>query len=236
MKSNPNRVSAFAVTGFALIFAVVIFCAGGFGDRTAAAETDSSRANAKVCLSVLDQTGASEVAFNPRLNPGPGKSIVTHAVANVPCVLLVVAFNQGDGQLANDWRPQFKELAEEWEEVILPSDKAAWRWEVKTPPFDFYVLFLSAGSASAHEIKALVAAMQDLKEDKSVLRLQANKLHELISRAAGDSDPGKHRATATVTEIHGVTRGQKEFPWRGYAAKVYFDDQNAGLLVFPSGA
>ena len=77
--------------------------------------------------------------------------------------------------------------------------------------------------------------MQDPTEEQSVLKLQTNKLHELISRAAGDSDPSKHRATTTVTEVHGITRGPNEFLWRSFASKVYFNDRNSGLLVFPSG-
>jgi len=144
-----------------------------------------------------------------------------------------VALNQGDGQLAYGWRPQFAELDEEWEEVRLPQKNPVWRWEARAEPFDLYVLFLSASSPLAPEIKRLVAAMQDPTD--SVLKLQTNKLHELISRAAGDSDPSKHQATTTVTEVHGITRGPNEFLWRSFASKVYFDDRNSGLLVFRSG-
>lgn len=233
MKRNTYRRCA--VAGVEMFFVMVYFCSLGFGELKAASETDSSKPYARVCISVLDQNAASEVPFTPDQKPGPGKSIVAHAVANATCALLVVAFKEGDGQLPQDWRPQFKELDEEWEEVTIPEKKGAWRWEMKVEPFDFYVLFLSAGSAFAQQTKDLVAAMQDLKEEKGVLKLQTNKLHELISRAAGDSDPSKHRATATVTEIHGVTRGQNEFLWRSFASKVSFDDRNSGLLVFQSG-
>jgi hypothetical protein len=235
MKRKQDLRGAFVVAGVELLFAFAYFSSVGFGDLMAAAETDSAKPYAKVCISVLDENAGSEVAFTPELKPGPGKTIVAHAVANTTCDLLVAAFNEGDGQLAHDWRPQFKELDEDWQEVTIPEKKGAWRWEVKVAPFDFYVLFLSAGSAFAEQTKDLVAAMQDPKEEKSILKLQTNKLHELISRAAGDSDPAKHRATATVTEIHGVTRGQNEFLWRNFASKVSFDDRNSGLLVFQGG-
>jgi hypothetical protein len=235
MKRKQYLRGASVVAGVELLFAMAYFSFVGFGDLMAAAETDSSKPYARVCISVLDENAASEVAFTPELKPGPGKSILAHAVANTACALLVAAFNEGDGQLAHDWRPQFKELDEEWEEVTIPEKKGAWRWEVKAEPFDFYVLFLSAGSPFADQTKDLVAAMQDPKEAKSILKLQTNKLHELISRAAGDSDPSKHRASATVTEIHGVTRGQNEFLWRSFASKVPFDDRNSGLLIFPNG-
>jgi hypothetical protein len=232
MKSKDCHHSSFAMLRVGLLFAFGYFAPAGF--PVAASETDSSRPYASVCLSVRDETVPKEVVFTPEVRPGPGKSIIAHAVASVPCTLLVVAFNAGDGQLAYGWRPQCVELDEEWEEVRLPQKNPAWRWETQGEPFDFYVLFLSAGSALAEDIKALVAAMQDLTEEQSVLKLQTNKLHELISRAAGDSDPSKHRATATVTEVHGITRGPNEFLWRSFASRVYFDDRNSGLLVFPS--
>jgi hypothetical protein len=234
MKRDPYRPCSFAAAGVELLLFFIYFSSIGLSDLMAA--TDSSKPYASVCISVLTENEGSEVALTPSLEPGTGKSIVAHAVANVPCVLLVVAFNQGDGQLAHEWRPQLDESEEEWEEVVLPEKKTAWRWEVKGQPFDLYVLFLSNSSDSAQQFKDLVAAMQDPKEASSLLKLQTNKLHELISRAAGDADPSKHRATAAVTEIHGVTRGQNEFLWRRFASKVYFDDRNSGLLIFSGGA
>jgi hypothetical protein len=235
MQSGCENRSALAIAGVGLLFAIHFFNLGAFPLLKTAIDEDSPKSYAKVCISVLDEKQASETVFTPGLQPGPGKSIVAYAVANAPCILLAVAFNQSDGQLAYDWRPQYKELGEEWEEVTVPEKKAAWRWEMKTEPFDFYILFLPAGSAIGREIKDLVAAIQDTGKEKSILKLQTNKLHELISRAAGDSDLSKHRATATVTEIHGITRGQNEFLWRSFASKVYFNDRNSGLLVFSSG-
>ena len=234
MKSERRQWSSFAMFPIGLLFALVYFAPAGFPDYTAASEADLSRPYGSVCLSVRDETASKEVVFTPQVGPGPGKSIVAHAVASVPCILLIVALNQGDGQLAYGWRPQFAELDEEWEEVRLPEKNPVWRWEAQAEPFDFYVLFLSASSPLAQEIKRLVAAMQDPNEDQSVLKLQTNRLRELISRAAGDSDPSKHRATTTVTEVHGITRGPNEFLWRSFASKVYFDERNSGLLVFRS--
>jgi len=233
MKSERRQRSSFPIFLIGLLFALVYFAPAGFPDYTAASEADLSRPYGSVCLSVRDETVPKEVVFTPEVGPGPGKSIVAHAVASVPCILLIVALNRGDGQLAYGWRPQFAELDEEWEEVRLPQKNPVWRWEARAEPFDLYVLFLSASSPLAPEIKRLVAAMQDPTD--SVLKLQTNKLHELISRAAGDSDPSKHQATTTVTEVHGITRGPNEFLWRSFASKVYFDDRNSGLLVFRSG-
>ena len=233
MRSAHRQRLSFAVFPIGLLCALAYFAPAGFPDHTAASEADLSRPYGSVCLSVRDETVPKEVVFTPEVGPGPGKSIVAHAVASVPCILLIVALNRGDGQLAYGWRPQFAELDEEWEEVRLPQKNPVWRWEARAEPFDFYVLFLSASSPLAQEIKRLVAAMQDPTD--SVLKLQTNKLHELISRAAGDSDPSKHQATTTVTEVHGITRGPNEFLWRSFASKVYFDDRNSGLLVFRSG-
>ena len=235
MRSERRQRSSLAMSPIGLLFALAFFASGGFPDYSVASEADLSKPYASVCLSVRGEAVPKEEVFTPEVGPGPGKSIVAHAVASAPCLLLVVALNQGDGQLAYGWRPQFAELDEPWEEVRLPRKNPVWRWEARTEPFDFYVLFLSTGSPFAQEIKRLVAAMQDPTQEQSVLKLQTNKLHELISRAAGDSDPSKHRATTTVTEVHGIRRGPNEFLWRSFASKVYFDDQNSALLVFSSG-
>jgi hypothetical protein len=204
-----------------------------FGEKAIADQTESAKSYARVCISVLDD--GNEVAFAPAEEPAPGKSVIAHAVTSAPCYLLVAALNQGDGQLAHDWRPQFRKFSEAWEEVRLPDDAGRWRWEKRIEPFDFYILVLSTDSALAPEIQRLVGAMQDAGEITRILKLQTNKLHDLITQAAGDSDPSKHQATATVTEIRGVTRGPKEFLWRNAASTVYFDDRNSGLLVFRGG-
>jgi hypothetical protein len=236
MKSAHRQRSSFAMFPIGLLFAAAYFALAGFPDYSAASEADLSGPYASVCLSVWDAAVPKEVALTPDVEPGPGKSIVAHAVASAPCILLIVALSERDGQLVYGWRPQFAELDEDWEEVRLPQKNPVWRWESQAEPFDFYVLFLSASSPLAQEIKPLVAAMQDTTEEQSLLKLQTNKLHELISRAAGDSDPSKHQAPTTVTEVHGITRGPNEFLWRRFASKVYFNDRNSALLVFRSGS
>ena len=135
MKRNPYRPSAFALVGVELFLAVLSLVSVGADKLKAATEADSSRSYASVCISVLSEKDGSEVVLTPALEPGPGKSVVAHAVANAPCLLLVAAFNQGDGQLAHDWRPQLNELEEEWEEVTFPEKKAAWRWQTQGENF-----------------------------------------------------------------------------------------------------
>lgn len=233
MKRERHHLSVLPRLRISLVV-LTYFIPAGVLNLTAGSEADSSRPHASVCLAVREDISPKEAAFTPLVEPGSGKFIIAHAVASVPCILLVVALNQRDGQLAYGWRPQFAELDEPWEEVALPRRNPFWRWEIKAEPFDFYALFLSAGSPIAQEIKGLVAVMQDPAEEQTVLKLQTNKLRELISRAVGDSDPSKHQATASVTEVNGVTRGPNEFLWRSFASKVYFDDRKSGLLVFRS--
>ncbi|MBV8641389.1 MAG: hypothetical protein JO070_08360 [Verrucomicrobia bacterium] len=235
MNNEYHRPFSLAMFQIGLLVAIAYVLVASFPDFTAASEADSSRPYASVCLSVRDETGSKEVAFTPEVEPGTGKSIIAHAVASAPCILVVVALNKRDGQLAYGWRPQFVELDEEWQEVRLPEKNKAWPWELKGEPFDFYVLIMPAGSSVAQEIRRLVTAMQVPTEEEGLLKLQTNRLRELISRAAGDSDPSKHQATTTVAEVHGITRGGNEFLWQSFASKVYFDDRNSGLLVFRSG-
>jgi hypothetical protein len=67
-----------------LFFALACFAPGGFPDYSAASEADLSRPYASVCLSVRDEAVSKEVVFTPEVAPGPGKSIVAHAVASWP--------------------------------------------------------------------------------------------------------------------------------------------------------
>src|ERR1700737_1609776 len=113
MKSEHHRPSSCAMFRIGLLVAIAYFTPAGFPDFTAACGADSLRPYASVCLSVRDETGPKEVVFTPEVEPGRGKSIIAHAVASAPCILVVVALNQLDGQLAYGWRPQFAELDEE---------------------------------------------------------------------------------------------------------------------------
>jgi hypothetical protein len=231
---RSNRLSAFA--DLCRLFVTICMISVNFGEYAVGGETDQARPYARVCISILDDRNGVEVAFGPQQTPAPGKSVVAHAVSSAPCFLLVVALNQGDGQLAYDWRPHFRKMSEAWEEAAFPESAGLWHWEKRAEPFDFYVLVLPTDAALVQEIERLVDAMQGTGEATGVLKLQTDKLHDLITQAAGDSDPTKHQATATLTEIRGVTRGSKEFLWRNFASTVYFDDRNSGLVVFRGGS
>jgi hypothetical protein len=220
--------------GLGRLFVAIFIFSSGSVEKASAEQNESTKSYVRVCITVLD--GQNEVAFSDKQGPSAGKSVIAHAVASAPCSLLVAALNQGNGQLAYAWRPQFRNLSEAWQEVSLPENSGLWRWEIRTEPFDFYVLVLSNGSAVVPEIQRLVDAMQDPGERTAILKLQTNKLHDLITQAAGDSDPSKHQAVAAVAEIRGVTRGSTEFLWRNVASTVYFDDGNSGLVVFRGGS
>jgi hypothetical protein len=232
VKKCGYRRLAFA--GLSRLFVALFILSSRSGQNAFADQADSTKSYVRVCITVVD--GRNEVAFSQQQEPSPGKSVIAHAVASVPCSLLVTALNQVDGQLAYDWRPQFRNLTEAWQEISLPDNSGLWRWEKRAEPFDFYVLVLSNGSAVVPEIQRLVDAMQDPGESKGILKLQTNKLHDLITQAAGDSDRSKHQPAATVTEIRGVTRGSTEFLWRNVASTVYFDDRNSGLVMFRGGS
>jgi hypothetical protein len=219
------------------VFLVVLcmICAG-VGGEAGAQQTQAATAFAKVCVSVFGDLTRDEKAFDAEQEPGPGKSVVVHAVASAPCILLVAALNQSNGQLAHEWRPQYRILSEPWEEVTIPDNAGLWQWAKQGEPFYFYVLALAPGSPLASDIQRLVDAMQQNGRPVAVLTMQTNKLRELITQAAGDSDPTKHRATAAPVEVHGVTRGTTEFLWRNFASSVHFDNRSSGLLMFQGGS
>jgi hypothetical protein len=219
-----------------LLFVVLCTVCAGVGGKAFAQQTQPTTQFAKVCVSVFDAATRVEKAFGPEQEPGPGKSVIVHAVASAPFVLLVAALNQDNGQLAHEWRPQYRKLSEPWEEVTIPDNAGLWQWAKQGEPFYFYVLALAPGSPLVSDLQRLVDAMQQSGVPATVLTMQTNKLRELITQAAGDSDPSKHRATAAPAEIRGVTRGTNEFLWRNFASTVHFDDGNSGLLMFQGGS
>ncbi|MBV9488124.1 MAG: hypothetical protein JO069_00170 [Verrucomicrobia bacterium] len=198
-------------------------------------EADSAKSYAKICFSVATRgkDGRKEEAFSPEAKPGAGEWLLAHAVASQPCMLLVAAFDRASDGLANDWRPQIADLTEPWEEIALP--QAGWSWQDGSTDFDLYAVFIQPGSADVADLKRLVAAMQRPDADPDLLRSQAEKLRELITRLCGDTDPEKHRAAVAPVEVSGVVRGSEEFAWRKFAGKVNFSNGHPGLLIFPGG-
>ena len=83
---------------------------------------DEAKPYGRICLTIADNSGREEL-FQADTPTGAGKKIVVHVDANSKGFALVAAFNQKDGRLANNWRPQFVELPQ-WEEVPLPKAPA----------------------------------------------------------------------------------------------------------------
>jgi hypothetical protein len=201
----------------------------------AGSDDDERQPYGKVCLLVVTEeaSGKKEDVFKPESLPGLGKAIVVRAVASKPCDILVAAFRREKEALAYGWRPQFVELAEEWDEVQIPKSGSKWAWEAEKQAFDVYVVFLSTTTPKIREIKQLVTAMQNSNDDE-VLEMQASRLRALITGICGDTDPSKHAAVAKTTEVSGVMRGSSELNWRTFASRVNFSDGHPGLLVFRS--
>jgi hypothetical protein len=193
---------------------------------------DEAKPYGRICLTIADNSGREEV-FHADAPPGAGKKIVVHVDANSKCFALVAVFNRKDGRLADNWMPQFVELPQ-WEEVPLPKAPAKWLWEKNQEPIEFYALFFAPDSKDAAEIKKLVDAMANTRPDPSMLKLQSNKLREMISRSMIEKDRSKYLAKTESSELGGVLRGGT-FEWRKYAQSVNFTSDKPGVLIF-SGA
>jgi len=198
----------------------------------AQSSVDETKSYVRTCLTIADNSGGEEL-FHANTPPGPGKKVIVHVDANSKCFALVAAFNQKDGRLANNWMPQFVELPQ-WEEVPLPKAPTKWLWEKNEEPVEFYALFFAPDSKEATEIKKLVDAMGNAASDPSMLRLQSNKLREMISRSMVEKDRSKYLAKAESGELGGVLRGGT-FEWRKSAQSVNFTSEKSGVLIF-SGA
>jgi len=123
------------IIGFRLLdilgrfFVTLCVISAGFAGDAIAQQKEPPTSCARICISIFDDRTRVESAFGPEQEPGAGKSVIVHAVASAPCVLLVAALKQGDGQLAYGWRPQYRRLSDAWEEVTLPENAGVWQWE-----------------------------------------------------------------------------------------------------------
>ena len=198
-----------------------------------AAAVDEEKPHGRVCVSIFEPGPPErEEAFQVSTSPGAGKIVRAYVDASEKCSVLFAAITK-DGKLVNGWRPQLSEVPGDFEEILLPNGPVKWEWTTKSPPFDFYVLFLTSGSKEIDEAKKLVDAMQNPKVDERVLALQTGKLKELIGRLA--SDKTANQGPASEPEIGGVFRGTA-FPWRQYAKAANFSPDRPGVVIQPSEA
>jgi hypothetical protein len=213
-----------------LYFSLGLAAAAAAGDARAA--TDEDKPHGRICLSVYEPgPPEKEEPFRTSTAPGAGKTIKAYVDGSNKCTVLVAALSK-DGKLVNGWRPQLAEVPEDFDEVELPKAPISWDWSAAAPPFDFYVLFLPAGSKHLEEVTKLVSAMQGPKADERLLAMQTTKLREIIGRITSEKEK-VNQAAMTEPEVGGVFRGAA-FPWRQYAQSINFSDDGPGVLILSS--
>jgi hypothetical protein len=191
---------------------------------------DKSKPSGRACIGVVNSLNGDEEALRARATAGPHQKVVAHLDATAKCEALVAMFARS-GQVVPGWRPQFVDVTAR-NEVLLPRAPVSWTWEKDTGPFEASVLFLAPGSKDGGEIRALVNAMQGTR-DEAVLRLQGNKLRELIGRAKVDKAAAQ-RAPKPDSEVAGTMRMVVGFEWRDSARAVNFSADKPGALIFPA--
>jgi hypothetical protein len=198
----------------------------------AASALDEDQPYGRVCVALFEPgPPEKEEPFQTSAPPAPGKTIRAYVDASEKCTVLVAAITK-DGKLVNNWRPQLAEVPGEFEEILLPKAPLKWDWSATSGPFDFYVLFLSAGSKEIDESKKLIDAKQNPKVDDRVLALQTSKLRELIGRITSQKEK-VNQAPISEPEIGGVFRGAA-FPWRQFAQSINFAADRPGVLLLSS--
>ena len=193
---------------------------------------DEDKPHGRISFSVYEAgPPEKEEPFRTSTAPGAGKTIKAYVDGSNKCTVLVAALSK-DGKLVNGWRPQLAEVPEDFDEVELPKAPVSWDWSAAAPPFDFYVLFLPAGSKHLDELTKLVSAMQAPKADERLLAMQTTKLREIIGRITSEKEK-VNQASMTEPEVGGVFRGAA-FPWRQYAQSINFSDDRPGVLILSS--
>lgn len=192
---------------------------------------DKNAPHARVCIAVANSSTGEEEPFQAVSTPGKGKKIVAHLDANAKCEAVIAAFNRKTGKLANGWRPQFVQIAEQ-REVVLPKTPTTWSWEKEAGPIELYVLVFAPGSKDGAELKTLISAMQNRQSD-AIAKLQTNKLRELIGRAKIDRGRAGNAPKGDSAEVGGVFRVAVGFEWRDSARTVNFSADKPGAVIFP---
>ena len=192
---------------------------------------DEEKPYGRVCLSLYEPgPPEKEEPFKMSAPAGPGKTVHAYIDASNKCSVLVVALTK-DGKLVNRWRPQLTEVADDFEETLVPKAPLKWDWSTASGPFDFYVLFLAPDSKEVAETKKLIDAMQATKDDK-LLAMQTGKLREIIGRITSEKEK-VNQAPMNEPEVGGVFRGAA-FPWRQFAQSVNFAADKPGAVILSS--
>jgi hypothetical protein len=195
-------------------------------------DKDQEKPHGRVCISLVEPgSPTTELPFRTTSKAVSGEMLNVYLDASRSCVALVVALSK-EGKLANGWRPQFSEVPDDYEEIVLPRAPVTWQWTTEAAPLDIYVLFMQSGSTDAETAKRMIFAMQPPKLEEGLLAMQTNKLRELIGRIASKNEKANH-AVFKDPEVGGVFRGH-EFPWRLYAQTVNFSDDQPGVLILAS--
>lgn len=192
---------------------------------------DEEKPYGRVCISLYEPgPPEKEEPFKMSAPAGPGKTVHAYIDASNKCSVLVAALTK-DGKLANGWRPQLTEVADDFEETLVPKAPLKWDWSTASGPFDFYVLFLAPDSKEVAEAKKLIEAMQAAKDDK-LLAMQTGKLREIIGRITSEKEK-VNQAPMNEPEVGGVFRGAA-FPWRQFAQSVNFAADKPGAVILSS--
>jgi hypothetical protein len=195
----------------------------------AVAQSDKGKPTGRACLAIMNTANGDEEAFRPTSAAGRNQKLVVHLDATQKAEALVAPFSKSS-QLVAGWRPQFVDLTA-GAEVLLPKAPVSWSWEKDIGPIEIYVLFFASGSKEGGEIRGLVAAMQNSKDD-GVAKLQGNKLRQLVGRAYVDKAAAQ-RPPKPSSEVAGVMRMVVGFEWRDSARSVNFSPEKPGAIVFP---
>lgn len=185
---------------------------------------------AYVCTSVND--GVQEVELTHSIQPAPGKKIQIRLLSNVPTFAVCAAF-QKDGQLVNNWRPQFL-VVEPWEETKLPPLAFSWEWSRSEGPFQLHMLLLDPHSKEIDRLKKLISTIQNGSEDKQVQLLQARKLAQHFEQLSGGNSRLASDLKTEYARLGGVERGEESrgFAWRKFSKKIAFSSQQPGMLIY----
>lgn len=203
----------------------------GFGLGPAFSQDfDKSKPQGRACVAIVNLANGDEEPLRAGGTVGQNQKVVAYFDATAPCDVLVAPFLK-NGQLVAGWLPEYLELSAA-KESLVPKPPVTWVGGEDNGPREIYVLFQARGAADAKDIRELVTAMRKAN-DPGIVKLQANKLRELIGRSNFDKQAARHGPKPN-SEVAGVMRMVVGFEWRDFARTVSFSSEKPGVLIFPA--
>lgn len=195
------------------------------------AEVPNTTPRGLATLLVAHANGERKPILGETAGPGPDRRLELFVQADIPCFVVIAAFDRRTQGLWRNWRPMLAKL-ETGQPLHLPPKDMAWPWDQDASGFEMWVAFFPADQIERSPVVKIARALADGGGDPYTQRLQGRRLWIEWSQLQQGSkiqdlmEPGRVPNTTGA-----VTRGIG-FEWRAHAKPVALDPKAPSCLRF----